>query len=143
MEAEYESFKAQAAMLERNLVRMQNEDIQLGSGGNVLSLVSSKPDDADIPLKKPARPKRPDEEEGAISPADQQRINILIAYYKNVGKNWSTQEKNAYLQLFNEIELANINKKKGRAKKLPVIKRMIQQKFSSIPDSEFIMTASF
>lgn len=146
MEEEYQSFKAQAAMLERNLVRMQNEDIQLGTLGNPLSLVSSKPADADIPLKKPARPKRPgeesDEEEGAISPVDQQRINILIAYYKNVGKNWSTQEKNAYLQLFNEIELAKI-KKKNRVEKLKTIKRMIQQKFPSIPDSEFIITASF
>lgn len=143
MEVEYQSFKSQAALLERNLVRMQNEDIQLDADGNVLSLVLPKPVDADIPLKKPDRPKRPDKEQEAISPVDQQRINILIAYYKNVGKNWSTQEKNAYLQLFNEIELANINKKKGRAKKLPVIKRMIQQKFSSIPDSEFIITANF
>ena len=133
MEAEYQDYKNKAAILERNLVRMQNEDIQLDSEGNAISLVSRKPPDADIP--KP----RPD----IISPEDQQRVNILIAYYKNVNKYWSIQEKNAYRQLFNEIELEKIQKKTGRSKRLPIIKRMIQKKFPSIPDSDFISTASF
>ena len=138
MEAEYQDFKNKAAMLERNLVRMQNEDILLDADGNVELLPGPISIDADIP--KP----RPDEEgQGGISPADTERIKILIAYYKNVGKNWSTQEKNAYLQLFNEIELAKIQKKTGRAKKLPIIKRMIQQKFPNILDSDFIETATF
>ncbi len=139
MEAEYQDYKAQAAILERNLVRMQNEDILLDKEGYPIPLVKPKPVDADIP--KP----RPDagEGQGGISPADTERIKILIAYYKNVGKNWSTQEKNAYLQLFNEIELAKIQKKPGRAKKLPIIKRMIQQKFPNILDSDFISIASF
>jgi hypothetical protein len=137
MEAEYQDFKNKAAMLERNLVRMLNEDILLDADGNTTPLVKPKPDDAGLP--KPRPKPRPD----AISPENQQRINILIAYYKNVGKNWSAQEKNAYRELFNEIELAKINKKSGRPEKLRIIKRMIQQKFPSIPDSDFIETATF
>jgi len=133
MEAEYQDYINKAAMLERNLVRMQNENILLDADGNVELLAGPISIDADIP--KP----RPD----AINPEDQQRVNILIAYYKNVSKNWSTQEKNAYRQLFNEIELQKIQKKTGRSKKLPIIKRMIQEKFPSIPDSDFISTASF
>ena len=133
MEAEYQSFKSQAAELERNLVRMQNENILLDTDGNVELLAGPISIDADIPKPKP----------DAISPEDQQRVNILIAYYKNVNKKWVTQERNAYRQLFNEIELAKIQKKTGRAKKLPVIKKMIQEKFPSIPDSDFISTSSF
>jgi len=133
MEAEYQSFKSQAAELERNLVRMQNENILLDTDGNVELLAGPISIDADIPKPKP----------DAISPEDQQRVNILIAYYKNVNKKWVTQERNAYRQLFNEIELAKIQNKKGRAKKLPVIKKMIQEKFPSIPDSDFISTSSF
>ena len=72
MEAEYQSFKSQAAELERNLVRMQNENILLDTDGNVELLAGPISIDADIPKPKP----------DAISPEDQQRVNILIAYYK-------------------------------------------------------------
>mgnify|MGYP003651648882 FL=1 len=75
-------------------------------------------------------------------PLDKKNVDILIDYYKNPSVNFATKQKNSYLELFGQDKLSKIQLKKGRARKLPVIKREIQSKFTKVPDSEFMTIAS-